>query len=681
LNAATGAITASLNFNNGDFMQTLVGRYLYKLSSPAGHFLPLTNSFTVTNFPFAQKFTGNVVSNSTSVALSNALVVLFPAPRPGHNGPGQPLGGTVANSAGTYTIAAPAGTYTVVAFYTNYVSSLKKSPVLTLSSSTTITTNLTVTNATASITGSLVDAANPAIGLPGVFMPLNSTDGLLALAFSDTNGNFNARVTAGQWSIGSDDTGLIIHGYVGYQNGSNVNSGATGVTLPFPKASALFYGRVVDGLGNPLVGIDVNDYDTSSNLYSMDGYTDVNGNYYVGALGLGSSDPWQLGLSSESLSALPNAIASLAPLDSNNGTNLTAGTAVLQNFTILAGTNTISGNVKDTGNNPITNVQVYAYATIGGVGFMSETNTDSNGNYVVNVTNGTWNVNVYCGGGNNSLPSGYQCPNSIMVNIANNNAVTNFVIQPCAGVSITTMPILPVGEVGINYYQTFSAASCYPSFTWTNTSGGSALPLGLTFYSNGQLSGLPTANGVYLFNIQVKDGNNNSISQQFSLTIYTAVQVTTTALPNGTNGFFYSQQLQAAGGQIFGGPSPYSWSLSPGSPSLPPNLTLATNGILSGLAATNGTFNFSVRVTDNVGSTFDQPFNLTLNSTSGGTPPPVGIASVGGQVLIYYPLSGSGFTLQTATNLAGPWVPATGGVPVNALTFSNTVSAQFYRLH
>ena len=112
-NMTAGAVTTSLNFQNGDFVQNLVGKYRYVLSSPAGHFSPLTNSFIVTNFPFAQKFTGNVVSNITGVALSNAIVLLFPPPRSGHGGPGQPVGGTVANNAGAYTIAAPPGTYTL----------------------------------------------------------------------------------------------------------------------------------------------------------------------------------------------------------------------------------------------------------------------------------------------------------------------------------------------------------------------------------------------------------------------------------------------------------------------------------------------------------------------------------------------------------------------------------------
>ena len=683
MNSATGAITTKMSFNNGDFMQNLAATYLYKLSSPAGNFTPKTNTFTVTNFPFAQKFAGNVVSNNNIfITLPYAFVILFPAPRPGHNGPGQPLGGTVANSFGAYTIAAPAGTYSLVPFYTNYVSSFNKAPVLTLSNGITITTNLSVNIATTIISGTIVDAANPSIVLPGVFMPLTSTNGLVTSAFSDANGNYTARVTTNQWSLGTDDSGLIIHGYVGSQNGTNVNSPATGVTLGFARANALFYGVITNSQGIPLAGIDVNDEDSVSNLYSMDGYTDPNGNYWLGAVGTGNTDPWQLGISSESLATLTNVIISLSQPSQTGGTNLTPGLAVPQNFTVTPATNFISGNLKDSSNNVIANVQVFAYASLGGVDYQSEANTDTNGNFSVNVTTGTWYLNVFCGGGQNSLTNTYLCPSTVVLNISNNNVTTNFVVQFCNGIAITTAPTLPVGEVNVPYYQPFSASSCNPSFNWTNTSGNSALPPGLSFYSNGQLSGTPTTNGVFLFTAKVTDGNNASTNQQFSLTINTAVQVTTTSLPAGTNGLNYSQQLAASGGQIFGGASPYSWSFTPGPNSLPASLNLATNGLISGTAATNGTFSFSVRVTDRVGSFADQYLSLTLNATNTATPPPaVGIAQAGGQLLLYYPLSGTNYVLQTATNLAGPWVTASNGVQAISFLFTNNAPVQFYRLH
>ena len=78
LNATPGAITATLNFQNGDFVQNIAAHYFYRLSSPAGHFPPQTNNFSVTNFPFAQMFTGNVVSNSSStIALDSVVLVLL----------------------------------------------------------------------------------------------------------------------------------------------------------------------------------------------------------------------------------------------------------------------------------------------------------------------------------------------------------------------------------------------------------------------------------------------------------------------------------------------------------------------------------------------------------------------------------------------------------------------------
>lgn len=681
LNATTGAITATLNFNNGDFMQNLVAHYLYKLSSPVGDFTPLTNSFTVTNFPFAQKFTGNVVSNSTSTTLSNALVIVFPPPRSGnHSGPGQPVGGTVANNAGAYSMALPAGSYTLLAFNTNYVSNTKTAPLLTLTNGTTFTTNLTIaTVATTNLTGRMVDATNTNLGLPGVFMPIDSTNNLIAFAFTDTNGYFSARVTtSNQWKLGTSDQGLIVHGYVGIQNGIYTNSGATNVLLAYSLANALFYGSVKDNLGNPMVGIDVNDYDTVSNLYSMDGYTDANGNYFIGALGLGS-DSWQVGFSSET--ALTNYVFAQTGFGQNNySTNLPTGVAVLQNFTGILATNTISGNVKFNGTN-IAVAGVWASGNGSVSNYFQYVDTDTNGNYSLTVASGAWTIGLETSGGNDSLDSllgngTYQTPTNQNVTINNNNSTNNFTVQPCAGVAISTPSPLPVGEVNAFYNQSIQASDCSGIFNWSKTSGNP--PGNLNLYSGGSaytLSGFPTNSGTFTFTVQVNDGNTTTNSQSFSVTISNALQITTTSLPNGTNGAAYSQQLQATGGQ-----PPYTnWFLVSGSP--PANLSLSANGLLSGTAATSGTFNFTVGLSDILGGTNSQPLSLILNATNTVPPPAVGIASTPGQVLIYYPTSGSNFVLQTATNVNGPWVPASNAVPAISYYFTNTTPSQFFRLH
>src|ERR1035437_5458986 len=426
LNATPGAITATLNFQNGDFVQNIIGKYLYKLSSPAGHFPPLTNNFSVTNFPFAQKFTGNVVSTSTSTTLSNAIVLLFPPPRPGNNGPGgSQLAGAVANNAGSYTVQVPPGTYTLLSFRNNFLANMNTAPVLTLAASQTITTNLTLTNATSSITGKIMDANNASIGLPGMISAM-SANGLIAITFTDTNGNFNMPATAGTWKIQADDMTLIVHGYLGLQNGTNVNFGTTGVTIAVPKATALFYGSVKDGTGNPLPGIDIYAYD-NNNQYQTDGYTDANGKYITGVLGgLGGSDPWSLQISGDS--SPTNYLFSQPAFSQNGGTNLSAGTAVQVKFTALLATNHITGWLKDNSGNPIANVGVWANATISGVDYSQNgVSTDTNGNYWLNVANGTWTLGVStCSDCSDGLPGNDLPPANQTVVITNNNGIANF---------------------------------------------------------------------------------------------------------------------------------------------------------------------------------------------------------------------------------------------------------------
>jgi hypothetical protein len=87
----------------------------------------------------------------------------------------------------------------------------------------------------------------------------------------------------------------------------------------------------------------------------------------------------------------------------------------------------------------------------------------------------------------------------------------------------------------------------------------------------------------------------SSIEADFTAQFTAApLQITTTYLPNGTNTIFYSQTLQATGGT-----PPYSWSIPNYSASLPANLSLATNGVLSGTPATTAkTYNFDIVVTD-----------------------------------------------------------------------------------
>ncbi len=84
--------------------------------------------------------------------------------------------------------------------------------------------------------------------------------------------------------------------------------------------------------------------------------------------------------------------------------------------------------------------------------------------------------------------------------------------------------------------------------------------------------------------------------------------VSTTSLASGTVGVPYSQQLQAYGGQ-----PPYSWSLTPGSPGLPPGVTLSASGVISGTPTMVGIFDFSIRVRESGARTSDRALKIVIN--------------------------------------------------------------------
>ena len=328
----------------------------------------------------------------------------------------------------------------------------------------------------------------------------------------------------------------------------------------------------------------------------------------------------------------------------------------------------ITGSVKDSHNKPIIGVGVIAAATISGANQIMTVDTDTNGNYSLNTTNDNWNVAVNYNSGSDSLSSlgSYSDPNSQNVNVASSNATANFIVRICDGVSIITPSSLPVGEVVVFYNQILQASSCNSVFTWTQTGG--SLPSGLSLSTDGTLSGTPSCSGgVFNFSAQVTDGNNSTTNQTFSLGISNAVQIATTSLSDSTS---CNVTLSASNGV-----PPYIWSLSPGSANLPSNLSLGANGALSGTSATNGTFSFSVRVTDALAGIADQLLAINLFQ-------PLSISVAAGQISVLWPAAATNYILQSTINLVSPdWEPVIGTIPGSTFTFSNGPLAVYFRLH
>jgi hypothetical protein len=86
------------------------------------------------------------------------------------------------------------------------------------------------------------------------------------------------------------------------------------------------------------------------------------------------------------------------------------------------------------------------------------------------------------------------------------------------------------------------------------------------------------------------------------------ITISPPVLPQGVRGLSYNAVLSATGGA-----PPYVWSLSPGSPGLPPGLNLSVNGVISGVPVQDATFDFAVRLTDSGGRYVDRPYSITIN--------------------------------------------------------------------
>ena len=128
--------------------------------------------------------------------------------------------------------------------------------------------------------------------------------------------------------------------------------------------------------------------------------------------------------------------------------------------------------------------------------------------------------------------------------------------------------------------------------------------------STGLIFGTPKTEGTFSFTIQVKDEAGATDTETFSITIGPPppLVVTTVALSDGTVGEFYCC------GNLFaiGGIPGYTWSVVAGA--LPPGLELPKReNTISGTPTTAGTFTFTVQVTDELGTTAEKAFTITVS--------------------------------------------------------------------
>jgi uncharacterized protein (TIGR03437 family) len=261
---------------------------------------------------------------------------------------------------------------------------------------------------------------------------------------------------------------------------------------------------------------------------------------------------------------------------------------------------------------------------------------------------------------------------------------------PPTPLTITTNAVLPTTMVGNAYAVSFNAANGQEPYSWNSTG---ALPDGLSLSSGGVLSGTPTAAGTAQFTVSVTDGDDTTVSRNFTLTVNDpqlpqgSFAITSTSFPNGVVGEQYTAPVITTGGCV----SPFNppmFSVSAGT--LPPGLGLVS-GVIRGTPTQAGIFQLTVTANDACGASSQRIFLISVSTEGGEDPPPsidVSPASLTFDVKAGEPaaaaaqsvaLSTDGsetFTASAATFSGGAWLqvsPSSGTTPTSLqVSVSNT---------
>jgi hypothetical protein len=165
--------------------------------------------------------------------------------------------------------------------------------------------------------------------------------------------------------------------------------------------------------------------------------------------------------------------------------------------------------------------------------------------------------------------------------------------------------VLTQTTLGSNYSDGVTATN--GTFTYSVDSG--ALPDGLTLDSaTGAITGTTTTAGTYTFNIKATDTSGSGLlTGNLTITVGTSVSLTT-GLSDKT---LWTSEAVSFRAVFSGSPAP-TVALGARSGALPPGLTLANDGTISGTPTTAGTYTFNLRAWNFTGSSTAGNYTYTV---------------------------------------------------------------------
>lgn len=159
---------------------------------------------------------------------------------------------------------------------------------------------------------------------------------------------------------------------------------------------------------------------------------------------------------------------------------------------------------------------------------------------------------------------------------------------------------VPNGFIGVPYSYTLTPLNAAGAVTWTATS---SLPPGLTFSSNGIISGTPTQSGFWNVNFQFTDGVD-TVYRSFGISVFAIHFTTSGLLPNAMQGAAYNTGIAALGGTG-------SFTFTGGG--LPNGLSMNSAGMIAGTPNTGpGRYGFNVTVTDTNNVSYASTFSIDV---------------------------------------------------------------------
>ncbi len=267
------------------------------------------------------------------------------------------------------------------------------------------------------------------------------------------------------------------------------------------------------------------------------------------------------------------------------------------------------------------------------------------------------------------VPGNFQLTIAV-TDAANTRAVQLFTLFVVDQVSVGTTSF-PNATLNVPYLQQLRAVGGQPPYRWAIAAG--SLPPGLSLDSiQGRIQGTPTVEGAFTFTLRVTDFGQRTATRQLALVVGPGIAIVTTSLADAVTNQGYSQAIQTTGGA-----APLQWSIASGS--LPPGMTInGATGVISGTAATAGTYTFTTHVVDAAEKTAEHQFTLivaqpltvttgTLPNGGRGSSYSQAISATGGRTPYRYTVvSGTpppGLQLSTTTGVLS-------GTPTTAGTYA-----------